>query len=331
MACGTPVPYFEPVVAGRGGRRCCPVRRPVRRGGDPARPRRPAAGDLAARSLPPGRSGARGHLLLAAGGRGSDRHLRRHDRPRAAHGPSDPDDAEAAGPGSIGVVAYEMEGAPTGVGRYLEELLTALRGTPRARDWRLRPVLQGGSLRASVVDRRGGGGLYLRGRLRSPRRCASDPLGAGPTAPHPPASARGPALLARLQPAWRGFSSFARHDSRRVVRGSAARLQFQGEVEAALPRTPRSPLGDQGADRHGPYRRRTSAALRPAGGADRVAPLGVAPRFGAGTTVGVPRRCRAERASLRAGVRRPVPAGSGFHPGAPATRPGAGRPDSAVG
>ncbi len=49
----------------------------------------------------------------------------------------------AAGPGSIGVVAYEMEGAPTGVGRYLEELLAALRGTPRARDWRLSLFFKG--------------------------------------------------------------------------------------------------------------------------------------------------------------------------------------------
>ena len=48
-----------------------------------------------------------------------------------------------AGPGSVGVVAYEMEGAPTGVGRYVEELLTALRGTPRARDWRLRLFFKG--------------------------------------------------------------------------------------------------------------------------------------------------------------------------------------------
>lgn len=49
----------------------------------------------------------------------------------------------AAGPGTIGVVAYEMEGASTGVGRYLEELLTALRGTPRARGWRLKLFFKG--------------------------------------------------------------------------------------------------------------------------------------------------------------------------------------------
>ena len=50
---------------------------------------------------------------------------------------------EAAGPGSIGVVAYEMEGAPTGVGRYVEELLKALRATPRARDWQLKLFFKG--------------------------------------------------------------------------------------------------------------------------------------------------------------------------------------------
>ena len=50
---------------------------------------------------------------------------------------------EAAGPESIGVVAYEMEGAPTGVGRYLEELLTALRATSRADGWRLRLFFKG--------------------------------------------------------------------------------------------------------------------------------------------------------------------------------------------
>jgi len=36
-----------------------------------------------------------------------------------------------------------MERAPTGVGRYVEELLTALRGTSRARDWRLRLFFKG--------------------------------------------------------------------------------------------------------------------------------------------------------------------------------------------
>lgn len=44
---------------------------------------------------------------------------------------------------SIGVVAYEMEGEPTGVGRYVEELLLALRRTPGAEGWRLRLFFKG--------------------------------------------------------------------------------------------------------------------------------------------------------------------------------------------
>ncbi len=65
---------------------------------------------------------------------------------------------EAAGPGSIGVVAYEMEGAPTGVGRYLEELLTALRATPRARDWRLRLFFKGDPFEHPLWTGGGAGG-----------------------------------------------------------------------------------------------------------------------------------------------------------------------------
>ena len=48
-----------------------------------------------------------------------------------------------ASPGSIGVVACEMEGEPTGVGRYTEELLAALGRVPRARGWRLRLFFKG--------------------------------------------------------------------------------------------------------------------------------------------------------------------------------------------
>lgn len=51
--------------------------------------------------------------------------------------------AGSPGPSSIGVVAYEMEGEPTGVGRYTEELLTALRRSPRAEDWSLRLYFKG--------------------------------------------------------------------------------------------------------------------------------------------------------------------------------------------
>lgn len=64
----------------------------------------------------------------------------------------------AAGPGSIGVVAYEMEGAPTGVGRYLEELLTALRGTARAREWRLKLFFKGSPFEHPLWTGREAGG-----------------------------------------------------------------------------------------------------------------------------------------------------------------------------
>lgn len=49
----------------------------------------------------------------------------------------------ASGLRAIGVVAYEMEGEPTGVGRYTEELLTALRRTSVAEGWRLRLFFKG--------------------------------------------------------------------------------------------------------------------------------------------------------------------------------------------
>ena len=48
-----------------------------------------------------------------------------------------------AGSRSVGVVGYEMEGEPTGVGRYTEEILTALGRVPRAEGWRLRLFFKG--------------------------------------------------------------------------------------------------------------------------------------------------------------------------------------------
>lgn len=89
----------------------------------------------------------------------------------------------ATGPASIGVVAYEMEGTPTGVGRYLEELLTALRGTSRARGWRLRLFFKGdpfehplwtggeggGCTCEAVFDRRGGAHSIFWEQFRLPR------------------------------------------------------------------------------------------------------------------------------------------------------------------
>ncbi len=44
---------------------------------------------------------------------------------------------------SVGVVAYEMEGRPTGVGRYVEELLAALQRTSPTRRWTLRLFFRG--------------------------------------------------------------------------------------------------------------------------------------------------------------------------------------------
>ncbi len=89
----------------------------------------------------------------------------------------------AAGPESIGVVACEMEGAPTGVGRYVEELLAALRGTLRARGWRLKLFFRGdpfehplwsgetpdGRLCEAVFDGRPGAHPVLWEQFRLPR------------------------------------------------------------------------------------------------------------------------------------------------------------------
>lgn len=85
---------------------------------------------------------------------------------------------------SIGVVAYEMEGEPTGVGRYTEELLAALRRTPRAGDWCLRLYFKGdpfehplwargkagkGCRCEAIFDRRPGAHPILWEQFRLPR------------------------------------------------------------------------------------------------------------------------------------------------------------------
>ena len=95
----------------------------------------------------------------------------------------------AAGPRSIGVVAYEMEGEPTGVGRYTEELLAALRRTPRAEGWRLRLFFKGdpfehplwtdsvagGCRLEPVFDRRPGAHPILWEQFRLPRLLRREP------------------------------------------------------------------------------------------------------------------------------------------------------------
>ena len=90
---------------------------------------------------------------------------------------------------SIGVVAYEMEGQPTGVGRYVEELLLALQGTPQAREWTLRLFFKGdpfehplwtdsaaGGCRCEpVFDRRPGAHPILWEQFRLPRLLRREP------------------------------------------------------------------------------------------------------------------------------------------------------------
>ena len=91
--------------------------------------------------------------------------------------------ATAADPCAIGVVAYEMEGESTGVGRYTEELLSALGRVPRAEGWRLRLFFKGdpfdhplwadpgsGSCRVEpIFDRRPGAHPVLWEQFRLPR------------------------------------------------------------------------------------------------------------------------------------------------------------------
>ena len=95
-----------------------------------------------------------------------------------------------AGSRSIGVVAYEMEGESTGVGRYTEEILTALGRVPRAEGWRLRLFFKGdpfehplwadpGSGSCSVepvFDRRPGAHPVLWEQFRLPRLLRRQPV-----------------------------------------------------------------------------------------------------------------------------------------------------------
>ena len=58
---------------------------------------------------------------------------------------------------SVGVVACEMEGEATGVGRYVEGILKALRRTPRASRWQLRLFLQGDPFDHPLWAKKSGG------------------------------------------------------------------------------------------------------------------------------------------------------------------------------
>ena len=184
----------------------------------------------------------------------------------------------AAGPRSIGVVAYEMEGEPTGVGRYTEELLAALRRTPRAEGWRLRLFFKGdpfehplwtdaaGGCRCEpVFDRRPGAHPILWEQFRLPRLLRREPADvifspgySLPRAPGRPSLVTIHDLSFEHLPRDFGFRELWR---RRYLARAAARSATRVLTDT----------------------RRTAADLRQRYGvpAERVAvvPLGVSPRF----------------------------------------------------
>ncbi len=185
----------------------------------------------------------------------------------------------AAGPRSIGVVAYEMEGEPTGVGRYTEELMAALRRTPRAAGWRLRLFFKGdpfehplwtgaaagGCDLEPVFDRRPGAHPILWEQFRLPRLLRREPVDvifspgySLPRAPGRPSLVTIHDLSFEHRPGDFGFRELWR---RRYLARSAARAATKVLTDT----------------------RRTAAELRQRYGlpAERVAalPLGVSPRF----------------------------------------------------
>ena len=185
----------------------------------------------------------------------------------------------AAGPRSIGVVAYEMEGQPTGVGRYIEELLLALQRTPQARSWRLRLFFKGdpfehplwtgaaggGCRLEPVFDRRPGAHPILWEQFRLPRLLRREPADvifspgySLPRAPGRPSLVTIHDLAFEHLPGDFGFRELRR---RRYLARRAARAATRVLTDT----------------------RRTAADLRQRYGvpAERVAvvPLGVSPRF----------------------------------------------------
>ena len=182
-------------------------------------------------------------------------------------------------PHSIGVVAYEMEGEPTGVGRYTEELLAALRRTPRAEGWRLRLFFKGdpfehplwtgaageGCRVEPVFDRRPGAHPVLWEQFRLPRLLRREPADvifspgySLPRTPGRPSLVTIHDLAFEYLPGDFGFRELRR---RRYLARGAARAATRVLTDT----------------------RRTAAELRQRYGlpAERVAvvPLGVSPRF----------------------------------------------------
>ncbi|MCY3928789.1 MAG: glycosyltransferase family 1 protein [Acidobacteria bacterium] len=211
----------------------------------------------------------------------------------------------AVGPRSIGVVAYEMEGEPTGVGRYTEELLAALRRTPRAEDWSLRLYFKGdpfdhplwtgkagGTSRCEAVfDRRPGAHPILWEQFRLPRLLRREqpdvvfsPGYSLPRTPERPSLVTIHDLSFEHLPGDFGFRELRR---RRYLARSAARAATRVLTDT----------------------RRTAADLRQRYGlpADRVAvvPLGVSPHFAAARESSGTGERKQDRMLAELGVRRP--------------------------
>ena len=211
----------------------------------------------------------------------------------------------AAGPESIGVVAYEMEGAAGGVGRYVEELLTALRGTSRARGWRLRLFFKGdpfdhplwaageagGCSCEAAFDRRPGAHPILWEQFRLPHLLRRRPVdllfSPGYSLPR---GFRGPSLVTIHDLSFEALPRDFRWRER-------LRRRFLARRAA---RSATRVLTDTG---------RTAAELRERYGVpeDRiaVAPLGVSPRFSRARRAASRGDAGRSEALARLGVRRP--------------------------
>ncbi len=211
----------------------------------------------------------------------------------------------AVGPRSIGVVAYEMEGEPTGVGRYTEELLTALCRTPRAEGWKLRLFFKGCRFEhplwsepaagdcpvEPIFDCRPGAHPILWEQFRLPRLLRNEQLDvlfspgySLPRTPGRPSLVTIHDLSFEHLPGDFGFRELRR---RRYLARSAARAATRVLTDT----------------------RRTAADLRQRYGlpADRVAvvPLGVSPRFAAARESRGTEKRERDRVLAELGVRRP--------------------------